>query len=72
MPSGREAVVRGELEGRLAFEPRGTGGFGYDPIFVVEGGRTTAELTMEEKNAISHRRRALEKAMAILPALLGD
>ncbi|HYF77380.1 MAG TPA: RdgB/HAM1 family non-canonical purine NTP pyrophosphatase, partial [Symbiobacteriaceae bacterium] len=54
-PDGREQVVRGELEGTIAREPHGTGGFGYDPIFVLENGKTTAEITMEEKNAISHR-----------------
>jgi XTP/dITP diphosphohydrolase len=69
-PGGAEKVVRGELEGCIGFEPRGTGGFGYDPIFALENGRTTAEISMEEKNAISHRRRSLEKVMAILPAML--
>ncbi len=69
-PSGREAVVRGELEGRIGFEPRGTGGFGYDPVFVLPSGRTTAEITMEEKNAISHRGRALAKALKLLPEML--
>jgi XTP/dITP diphosphohydrolase len=55
-PDGRELVVRGRLLGRLTREPRGTNGFGYDPIFVPEGGdRTTAELDAEEKDAISHR-----------------
>ncbi|HWI61102.1 MAG TPA: RdgB/HAM1 family non-canonical purine NTP pyrophosphatase [Symbiobacteriaceae bacterium] len=72
MPDGREQVVRGELEGTIGREPRGMGGFGYDPIFVLSTGRTTAEITMEEKNAISHRGRALAKAMAILPELLGS
>lgn len=71
-PDGREQVVRGELEGEIGREPRGSGGFGYDPVFVLPGGRTTAEITMEEKNAISHRGRALAKVMAILPQLLGD
>ncbi|HYG56509.1 MAG TPA: RdgB/HAM1 family non-canonical purine NTP pyrophosphatase [Symbiobacteriaceae bacterium] len=71
-PDGREQVVRGELEGAIGREPRGTGGFGYDPVFVLPGGQTTAEITMEQKNAISHRARALAKAMAILPHMLGD
>jgi XTP/dITP diphosphohydrolase len=70
-PDGREQVVRGELEGTIAREPHGTGGFGYDPIFVLENGKTTAEITMEEKNAISHRSRALAKVMKLLPELLG-
>lgn len=71
-PKGQAVVVRGELEGRIAREPRGTGGFGYDPAFVLPDGRTTAEITMEEKNAISHRGKALAKALAILPQLLED
>lgn len=71
-PDGRERVVRGELAGRIGREPRGAGGFGYDPVFVLESGRTTAEITMEEKNAISHRGRALAKAMGILQELLGS
>lgn len=71
VPDGREAVVRGELDGRIARVPRGAGGFGYDPVFELPDGRTTAELTMEQKNAVSHRYRALQKAMALLPELLG-
>lgn len=71
-PSGKEAVVRGELEGEIGHEPRGSGGFGYDPVFVLPGGQTTAEITMAEKNAISHRGKSLAKAMAILPGLLED
>jgi XTP/dITP diphosphohydrolase len=67
-PDGTEAVVRGVVEGTVADAPRGTGGFGYDPIVVpVEGdGRTFAELTPEEKHAISHRARAFR---ALVPAL---
>lgn len=60
-PDGREAVEIGELRGVLAFEPRGSNGFGYDPVFEVvtpAGPRTTAELTSEQKHAISHRGRA--------------
>jgi XTP/dITP diphosphohydrolase len=70
-PAGREEVVRGELEGVIAYAPRGTNGFGYDPVFVLGDGRTTAEISMAEKNRISHRARALEKALAILPMLIG-
>jgi XTP/dITP diphosphohydrolase len=69
-PDGQEAVVRGELDAVIGFEPRGEGGFGYDPIFVLPDGRSVAELSMAEKNAISHRARALAKALAILPGLL--
>jgi XTP/dITP diphosphohydrolase len=55
----REVVVTGSLDGRLVRVPRGTGGFGYDPIFLPDGfTQTTAEMTAEEKDAISHRGRA--------------
>jgi XTP/dITP diphosphohydrolase len=54
-----EWVVTGQVEGRLIRTPRGSGGFGYDPIFVPDGfGQTTAEMTAEAKDAISHRGRA--------------
>lgn len=66
-PDGTEQVVRGTIEGRIDYEEKGTHGFGYDPIFYVpELGRTTGELTDEEKNKISHRGRALEKMKTIL------
>jgi XTP/dITP diphosphohydrolase len=55
----REWVVTGQVEGRLVRAPRGTGGFGYDPIFLPDGfEQTTAEMTAEAKDAISHRGRA--------------
>lgn len=58
-PDGREVWTEGVCEGRLETEPRGSGGFGYDPAFVPEGGeRTMAELSDEEKDRISHRGRA--------------
>ena len=58
-PSPREWVVTGQVEGRLVRKPRGTGGFGYDPIFLPDGfEQTTAEMTAEAKDAISHRGRA--------------
>ena len=59
-PGGREVVVRGTVEGVVPEAPRGTGGFGYDPVMVpVEGdGRTFAEMTEAEKHALSHRGRA--------------
>ena len=70
MPSGEERVAVGRLDGRLAREPRGTGGFGYDPIFLPEGNdRTTAEMQQSEKDAISHRGRAF-RAMAPMVSLL--
>jgi XTP/dITP diphosphohydrolase len=58
-PEGAEVSAEGVCEGLLITEPRGTGGFGYDPIFVPHGeSRTMAELRDEEKNAVSHRGRA--------------
>ena len=55
-PDGREFVERGEVRGTLTRSPRGDGGFGYDPIFVPEGFEvTTAQMSAEQKNAISHR-----------------
>lgn len=60
-PDGKKIVARGECPGRIAFEPHGENGFGYDPVFYLpEKGKTYAELTSEEKNAISHRARALQ------------
>ena len=56
---GRIHVFRGRIEGQIIPEKRGTGGFGYDPIFEVEGGKTMAELSMKEKSERSHRGRAL-------------
>jgi XTP/dITP diphosphohydrolase len=67
VPGGPETVVYGEWAGVIARAPSGSNGFGYDPIFVPEGGtRTSAELSAAEKDALSHRARALH---ALLPAL---
>jgi XTP/dITP diphosphohydrolase len=55
---GEEKLFEGESRGRMAEAPRGSGGFGYDPIFQIEDGRTMAELSDGEKDAISHRGRA--------------
>ena len=61
LPDGRELTTRATIEGRIGYEERGEGGFGYDPIFFVpEFGKTTAELTAEEKNLVSHRGKALK------------
>lgn len=57
-PDGVEIVAEGSLVGRITEEPRGEGGFGYDPIFEV-GDQTLAEMSMEDKNRLSHRARAL-------------
>lgn len=66
-PSGETVTARGTLEGRIAAAARGGAGFGYDPLFELPDGRTLAELAENEKNAVSHRARALA---AILPRLL--
>jgi XTP/dITP diphosphohydrolase len=67
LPSGEEHLVEGRLTGVLTREPRGSGGFGYDPVFLPDGyDRTTAEMTPEEKNAISHRGNAFR---ALAPAV---
>lgn len=58
-PDGVEIIAEGRLEGMIGTEPRGTAGFGYDPVFVVDGSRTLAELGTEEKNQVSHRARAI-------------
>ena len=61
-PEGDEFTFRGECEGEIFFEKRGTNGFGYDPIFYVpELNKTFAEISSDEKNAISHRKKSLEK-----------
>lgn len=68
-PTGVSVRGEGSWSGRIALEPRGTGGFGYDPIFVPEGqDRTAAEMAAEEKNAISHRARALHMLINALGA----
>ncbi len=60
-------LFRGEVLGRVSYEPRGDGGFGYDPIFIPDGeSRTFAEMSPEEKNMFSHRGRALESFIRYL------
>lgn len=71
LPGGVEVVEHGEWRGRLARAPRGSGGFGYDPIFVPDGEtRTSAELAPEEKDALSHRGRAMRALLPHLRALV--
>ena len=79
LPDGRERVVEGRLDGSLTTSPRGSGGFGYDPIFLPSApnpddpnepaGLTTAEMTPEAKDAISHRGRAFR---ALAPVIAGE
>jgi XTP/dITP diphosphohydrolase len=60
-PDGRTVTAEGYMYGDILESPRGEGGFGYDPLFVIKGeSRTVAEMTPEEKNAVSHRKKALE------------
>lgn len=60
-PDGRQIDAEGELRGRIAYERKGMGGFGYDSVFIPEGSKKTlAELSRDEKDAISHRRKALD------------
>jgi XTP/dITP diphosphohydrolase len=69
-PGGRQWIVRGECRGAIAETPRGAAGFGYDPVFLLEGtARTLAELTLAEKNAASHRARAVREAVRVLERL---
>jgi XTP/dITP diphosphohydrolase len=69
-PSGEEFLTEGACEGVIGFAPKGTEGFGYDPLFfVIEFDKTFSELTLEEKNSISHRGKALRAALEILRKL---
>lgn len=60
------ATFSGKCEGSIASEPKGAGGFGYDPLLVLEDGRSVAELSPEEKNLISHRKKALTRLKEFL------
>ena len=71
LPDGRVLHAEETMEGLIAEKPAGTGGFGYDPIlYLPEFGMTSAEITMEEKNKISHRGKALEAIKRVLAAEL--
>lgn len=67
-PDGREVVAHGVVEGVIADRPRGEGGFGYDPVFVPQGGGglTYGEMTLPEKQAVSHRGRAFRALAEVL------
>lgn len=69
--SGKEHYVSGKMPGYIAYEKKGNGGFGYDPIFIPQAGeKTLAELSLEEKNVISHRGRALDAFKKLLEQIL--
>ena len=71
VPGAGEWVTTGEVVGRLIREPRGSGGFGYDPVFLPDGSDlTTAEMTPEAKDRISHRGRALRALAPVIAAWL--
>jgi XTP/dITP diphosphohydrolase len=73
LPNGETYLAEGYCEGEIIPEERGSGGFGYDPIFLLsELGKTMAELSMEEKNRLSHRARAVMNAKAILEMLFSN
>jgi XTP/dITP diphosphohydrolase len=69
LPNGQKIEVEGRCEGEIAFEPFGNGGFGYDPVFIYNG-KSYAELTAEEKDAVSHRGKALRKLQSELKTYL--
>ena len=73
LPDGRTLTAEGTMEGVIAHEPAGAGGFGYDPILMLpEYGKTSAEITMDEKNAISHRGKALRAMKKRLAEEIGE
>ena len=72
-PSGEVKTVAGTVEGIIQYEPKGTNGFGYDPVFYLpQLGMTTAQLPSEEKNRLSHRGKAARKAVTLLNQLAKD
>lgn len=73
MPDGKLLTTEGIIEGRIGYEERGTNGFGYDPIFLVPPYvQTSAELTEEEKNAVSHRGRALRSMREMIEGYIHE
>lgn len=65
-PNGEKLFARGSCEGTIGYAPRGQNGFGYDPIFFVEGNKTFAELSDNQKDVMSHRGKALKELAAML------
>ena len=70
-PEGREAMAEGACKGRIGFREKGKKGFGYDPLFILpKYGKTMAELSLEEKNKMSHRGKALRKIRKIIKTFM--
>lgn len=73
LPDGKELTALGHVEGKIGYEPKGENGFGYDPIFICdELGKTFAEASDDEKNSISHRKRALSELYKKLIEEIGE
>lgn len=72
LPSGETLTVGGECPGRIAFSPAGEGGFGYDPVFLVDSGKSFGQIPAAEKDAISHRGKALQALSKSLPSFLQE
>lgn len=71
VPGGEEFLTEGTVEGKILLARKGSGGFGYDPIFYLQGlDKTMAELSLDEKNRISHRAEAFSKAVPIITKLV--
>lgn len=70
-PDGVEFFARGTCEGSIGFERKGNGGFGYDPVFVLPNGKSMAEISKEEKSAISHRGHAFRELLPTIVAKVG-
>lgn len=70
-PQGKQIVVEGRCQGEIGFQPKGSRGFGYDPLFICRDGKTLAELPPEIKNRISHRAQAAGKLKPKLAEILG-
>lgn len=70
LPDGRYALAEGFVRGEIARTPRGAGGFGYDPIFLLPDGRTMAELDASEKDAVGHRGKAVRALLPLFDLLL--
>jgi XTP/dITP diphosphohydrolase len=72
-PDGREVIQEGSCRGKIGFKEKGKRGFGYDPLFLLpKYGKTMAELSLEEKNKISHRGKALRKLRRVIRAFMDE